>query len=40
MQFALFQFDQVVFNNTYNKRLHKKTFREIFKDVFKLFSDK
>ncbi|CAM1370213.1 Transcriptional regulator, MerR family [Tenacibaculum xiamenense] len=31
---AMFQFDKVLFNNTYNKLLHKKTFREIFKDVF------
>lgn len=31
---AMFQFDKVMFNNTYNKLLHKKTFREIFKDVF------
>ena len=31
---AMFQFDKVLFNNTYNKLLHKKTFREIFKEVF------
>ena len=31
---AMFQFDKILFNNTYNKLLHKKTFREIFKDVF------
>ncbi|TVZ55166.1 DNA-binding transcriptional MerR regulator [Lutibacter sp. Hel_I_33_5] len=31
---AMFQFDKVLFNNTYNKLLHKKTFRELFKDVF------
>lgn len=31
---AMFQFDKVLFNTTYNKLLHKKTFREIFKDVF------
>jgi DNA-binding transcriptional MerR regulator len=31
---AMFQFDKMLFNNTYNKLLHKKTFREIFKDVF------
>ncbi|KAB1157241.1 MerR family transcriptional regulator [Tenacibaculum aiptasiae] len=31
---AMFQFDKVLFNNTYNKLLHKKTFRSIFKDVF------
>ncbi len=31
---AMFQFDKILFNNTYNTLLHKKTFREIFKDVF------
>ncbi|CAM1346081.1 MerR family transcriptional regulator [Tenacibaculum crassostreae] len=31
---AMFQFDKVLFNNTYNTLLHKKTFREIFKEVF------
>ncbi|WP_299061070.1 MerR family transcriptional regulator [uncultured Polaribacter sp.] len=31
---SMFQFDKVLFNNTYNKLLHKKTFREVFKDVF------
>lgn len=31
---SMFQFDKVLFNNTYNKLLHKKTFREIFKEVF------
>ncbi|MGB1042430.1 MAG: MerR family transcriptional regulator [Tenacibaculum sp.] len=31
---AMFQFDKVLFNNTYNKLLHQKTFRQIFKDVF------
>ena len=31
---AMFQFDKVLFNNTYNTLLHKKTFREIFKSVF------
>jgi len=31
---AMFQFDKILFNNTYNKLLHKKTFREIFKDIF------
>lgn len=36
---AMFQFDKVLFNNTYNKLLHKKTFREIFKDVFMPFLD-
>ncbi|MCG1036664.1 MerR family transcriptional regulator [Polaribacter sargassicola] len=34
---CMFQFDKVLFNNTYNKLLHKKTFREIFKDVFMPF---
>lgn len=36
---AMFQFDKVLFNNTYNKLLHKKTFRDIFKDVFIPFLD-
>ncbi|PQJ78523.1 MerR family transcriptional regulator [Polaribacter porphyrae] len=36
---AMFQFDKILFNNTYNKLLHKKTFREIFKDVFIPFLD-
>jgi DNA-binding transcriptional MerR regulator len=31
---SMFQFDKILFNNTYNKLLHKKTFREIFKEVF------
>jgi DNA-binding transcriptional MerR regulator len=31
---SMFQFDKIIFNNTYNSLLHKKTFREIFKDVF------
>ncbi len=31
---AMFQFDKVLFNNTYHKLLHKKSFREVFKDVF------
>lgn len=31
---SMFQFDKILFNNTYNKLLHKKTFRQIFKDVF------
>lgn len=31
---SMFQFDKVLFNNTYNKLLQKKTFREVFKDVF------
>lgn len=34
---SMFQFDKVLFNNTYNKLLHKKTFREIFKEVFMPF---
>ncbi|MHB0756434.1 MerR family transcriptional regulator [Polaribacter sp. M15] len=36
---AMFQFDKILFNNTYNKLLHKKTFREIFKDIFIPFLD-
>lgn len=31
---AMFQFDKVLFNQTYNRLLHKKTFRQIFKEVF------
>lgn len=31
---SMYQFDKILFNNTYNTLLHKKTFREIFKDVF------
>lgn len=31
---AMFSFDKVLFNNTYNKLLLKMTFREVFKDVF------
>jgi DNA-binding transcriptional MerR regulator len=31
---SMFQFDKILFNNSYNILLHKKTFREIFKDVF------
>ena len=31
---SMFQFDKVLFNNTYIKLLHKKTFREVFKEVF------
>jgi DNA-binding transcriptional MerR regulator len=31
---SMFQFDKILFNNTYNKLLHKKNFREIFKEVF------
>ena len=36
---SMFQFDKILFNNTYHKLLHKKTFREIFKDVFIPFLD-
>jgi DNA-binding transcriptional MerR regulator len=31
---SMFQFDKVLFNNTYHKLLSKKTFKEIFKEVF------
>ncbi|WP_088323010.1 MerR family transcriptional regulator [Polaribacter tangerinus] len=34
LKLSMFQFDKVLFNNTYDQLLHKKTFREIFKDVF------
>ncbi|WP_418649612.1 MerR family transcriptional regulator [Tenacibaculum aestuariivivum] len=34
LKLSMFQFDKVLFNNTYNQLLNKKTFREIFKDVF------
>ena len=34
---SMFQFDKILFNNTYNKLLHRKTFREIFKEVFMPF---
>lgn len=37
LKLAMFQFDKVLFNNTYNKLLHRKTFREIFKEVFMPF---
>ncbi len=36
---AMFQFDKIFFNNTYNKLLLKKTFRETFKEVFIPFLD-
>ena len=36
---AMFQFDKVLFNNTYNKLLLKMNFREVFKDVFIPFLD-
>ena len=39
LKVAMFQFDKILFNNTYNKLLHKKTFREIFKDIFIPFLD-
>ena len=31
---AMFQFDKILFNNTYNKLLLKMSFREVFKDIF------
>lgn len=34
IKISMYQFDKILFNNTYNTLLHKKTFREIFKDVF------
>ena len=37
---SMFQFDKILFNNSYNTLLHKKTFREIFKDVFIPFLEK
>ena len=36
---AMFQFDKVLFNNTYNKLLLKMPFREVFKEVFIPFLD-
>lgn len=36
---SMFQFDKILFNNSYNTLLHKKTFREIFKEVFLPFLD-
>lgn len=39
LKMSMFQFDKILFNNTYNKLLHKKTFREIFKDIFIPFLD-
>ncbi|MBU3012609.1 MerR family transcriptional regulator [Polaribacter vadi] len=39
LKVSMFQFDKILFNNTYNKLLHKKTFREIFKDIFIPFLD-
>jgi DNA-binding transcriptional MerR regulator len=34
LKLSMFQFDKVLFNNTYNVLLHKKTFREVFNQVF------
>ncbi|MCL7763451.1 MerR family transcriptional regulator [Polaribacter sp. Z014] len=34
LKLAMFQFDKLLFNNTYNKLLQKKTFKQIFKEVF------
>ena len=34
LKLSMYQFDKVLFNNTYNTLLQKKTFREIFKNVF------
>ncbi|UAM99890.1 MerR family transcriptional regulator [Polaribacter litorisediminis] len=34
LKVSMFQFDKILFNNTYHTLLHKKTFREIFKEVF------
>jgi DNA-binding transcriptional MerR regulator len=34
LKVSMFQFDKVLFNNTYHTLLHKKTFREIFKEIF------
>jgi DNA-binding transcriptional MerR regulator len=34
LKLSMFQFDKVLFNNTYHKLLSKKTFKEIFKEVF------
>tara|TARA_B110000003_G_scaffold233634_1_gene236969 strand:- start:10487 stop:11380 length:894 start_codon:yes stop_codon:yes gene_type:complete len=31
---SMFQFDKILFNNTYKKLLKEKSFREIFKDIF------
>lgn len=36
---SMFQFDKILFNNSYNSLLQKKTFREIFKEVFIPFLD-
>lgn len=37
LKLSMFQFDKILFNNTYNNLLHKKTFREVFKEVFMPF---
>jgi hypothetical protein len=34
LKLSMFQFDKILFNNTYNKLLQKMSFREIFKDIF------
>jgi DNA-binding transcriptional MerR regulator len=34
LKLAMFQFDKVLFNNTYHKLLSKMSFKEIFKDIF------
>lgn len=39
LKLSMFQFDKILFNNTYNVLLHKKTFREVFKEVFIPFLD-
>jgi DNA-binding transcriptional MerR regulator len=36
---SMFQFDKVLFNNSYNALLHEKTFKNIFKDIFIPFLD-
>ncbi|APG65514.1 MerR family transcriptional regulator [Tenacibaculum todarodis] len=39
LKLSMFQFDKILFNNTYSVLLHKKTFREVFKEVFIPFLD-
>tara|TARA_B100000768_G_C11245135_1_gene361390 strand:+ start:64 stop:957 length:894 start_codon:yes stop_codon:yes gene_type:complete len=34
LKLSMFQFDKILFNNTYNKLLQKMSFRDIFKDIF------
>ncbi|AUS06399.1 MerR family transcriptional regulator [Pseudotamlana carrageenivorans] len=34
LKISMFQFDKILFDNTYNKLLQKKSFREVFKEVF------